>query len=1108
MAELQASVRCLILLLAVCCISIAAFICTFIAVTSGDRALDSTKDAGSEALLAVSTQGADALNSTKEAGSQALDLCFSTARESIMLRTADMLGTAADLIELSLLDRLDTFMRLADRWYDRLEFDALSNNQDTDAYYRGLDKEFWLDYSSLFRSGLGTTMAVIFGTRSGRTTVVGEDSTTLLLPPHEKHHLLNERLYDDGRRISGTMIKGGGFNITLDPVHDGPGRWEDPNFSDGSYESDSCWDGEISPKTGQKCNVLAMRGCRWGLWGKTNGRIDDGACRRSIKPTAGTGDNPLIMIMRTMWPVRQARWSPITPNDDNVGVGTFNVWSNTETGQKVGYFFQAIDLRVFGAMLGGIRIGGDASRERSWIMTEDDWMRRMLPFLPFLDQRGSLVASSNGTSYTREWHPEQKQWGVYGTRKAYNSNDPLIRAAARHFEDNVNGSYGAVVDTPAMSFRVNSSLTGGGWWEWEQGDVDPGNFNRPRATNVTVPYLNGRLSAAEQHLEPRPGYAADGEEFFATVRRLRSRVTRDPLGPSDGRSGRTEWFLVIIIDRKYVLGDTDEAQAQSRADIDSNNERVAAAVARGQREAAEQVRKSDEAVQEELDRDRIILYAVVAGSAAVLVMLSVFFSLRIVAPIQDLAADMAQVASMRLEEVDEHKQFSALQEVAVMQLSFVQMVRNLREFRSYMPASALVHSDDDEEQVEQEEEPEEEAPAVEGTPTKETPVRDEEASDKHSSRSGDTSVTNSSAAGAKGSCHSSASSTRALPKGLGGPMLARIVTSIGKKTAHPVTRRRCTLLLANRQGFLAEISQMDPKVVSVFMSVEVACFTEIVQHRKGIVEMLSADHLSANFGCSRPLGAHRDAAVAVACKFCGVMAPEDRRRQSRGLLRRASSRHVAGIEAEAALLAALPPTSAVASGHALCGDFGSTAAGQRYMIIGPVFPFAVAVERLAAAWCCRVLLDHVVAEDAASSWQTRLRKRVMMPKAGPRPFGLWEVTEPRGAGKGSQTEWMYQLAAQGAPKWEPYSTAVAQWSDGNMDKALATLAKAKEADGVDDELLCGLQALEDQIKSQAEAGAPVARLTADMGAGVPAAIQCAAASAAQENGLVLEDVGR
>eukprot|EP01059_Diplonema_ambulator_P007050 TRINITY_DN16585_c0_g1_i1.p1 TRINITY_DN16585_c0_g1~~TRINITY_DN16585_c0_g1_i1.p1 ORF type:complete len:860 (+),score=118.51 TRINITY_DN16585_c0_g1_i1:342-2921(+) len=102
------------------------------------------------------------------------------------------------------------------------------------------------------------------------------------------------------------------------------------------------------------------------------------------------------------------------------------------------------------------------------------------------------------------------------------------------------------------------------------------------------------------------------------------------------------------------------------------------------------------------DRDRhngyIIMFVTTTVTAFVLVLLSIVLTLRIIKPLHDLEGDMANVAIMRLEAVDT-RCVSNLAEVAKMQASFRIMVKNLIEYRNYMPQSVLVSEDDDESTV-------------------------------------------------------------------------------------------------------------------------------------------------------------------------------------------------------------------------------------------------------------------------------------------------------------------------------------------------------------------------------------------------------------------------
>eukprot|EP01060_Flectonema_neradi_P032341 TRINITY_DN5120_c1_g1_i1.p1 TRINITY_DN5120_c1_g1~~TRINITY_DN5120_c1_g1_i1.p1 ORF type:complete len:817 (+),score=155.73 TRINITY_DN5120_c1_g1_i1:77-2527(+) len=134
-----------------------------------------------------------------------------------------------------------------------------------------------------------------------------------------------------------------------------------------------------------------------------------------------------------------------------------------------------------------------------------------------------------------------------------------------------------------------------------------------------------------------------------------------------------QWYVVTVLDREYVLGDVDVVTEQTRNGIAA----------------------SSEAVSDDLKGSRIILIVVI-GVVAVLLLAAGFAAITTVTkPILLLKSEMASIAVMRIEDVDEARGLSRLSEVAQMQQSFLKMIENLREYRNYMPQSVLVSSTDD-----------------------------------------------------------------------------------------------------------------------------------------------------------------------------------------------------------------------------------------------------------------------------------------------------------------------------------------------------------------------------------------------------------------------------
>eukprot|EP01064_Diplonema_japonicum_P033791 TRINITY_DN6761_c0_g1_i3.p1 TRINITY_DN6761_c0_g1~~TRINITY_DN6761_c0_g1_i3.p1 ORF type:complete len:862 (+),score=233.78 TRINITY_DN6761_c0_g1_i3:101-2587(+) len=155
-------------------------------------------------------------------------------------------------------------------------------------------------------------------------------------------------------------------------------------------------------------------------------------------------------------------------------------------------------------------------------------------------------------------------------------------------------------------------------------------------------------------------YAPDGEDFYYRV------------GIMNNGHG-IDWYVHIVIDRAYILGEIDRKLEETRVSI-SDAERK---------------------VDDDLKKARTVLYVLVVAVAVLLTVVSIVFVLKIIEPLLILEYEMAMVAVMDLEKVDRERPLSTLQEVQLMQVSFFQMINNLVEFRNYMPASVLQATSDE-----------------------------------------------------------------------------------------------------------------------------------------------------------------------------------------------------------------------------------------------------------------------------------------------------------------------------------------------------------------------------------------------------------------------------
>eukprot|EP01062_Namystynia_karyoxenos_P051676 TRINITY_DN4069_c1_g1_i1.p1 TRINITY_DN4069_c1_g1~~TRINITY_DN4069_c1_g1_i1.p1 ORF type:complete len:897 (+),score=219.72 TRINITY_DN4069_c1_g1_i1:67-2757(+) len=250
---------------------------------------------------------------------------------------------------------------------------------------------------------------------------------------------------------------------------------------------------------------------------------------------------------------------------------------------------------------------------------------------------------------------------------------------------------------------------------------------------------------------------------------------------------------------------------------------------------------------------------------------------------------------------------------------------------------------------------------------------------------------------------------------------------------HAPQVKRVSLVATNRKGFLAAASRtLHAGDLLSWMSAEVEYFQSVITELRGMTDLFCADHFYGSFGAAGVLGNHCEAAVRCAATFRD----------------RAPARQVQ-VRSRTSELCGLGTTSAVCTGKAICGDFGSRTA-QRYMVMGGVAAFVAVCERLAAAWQCSILVDAVVHQDVNMRWDCRLRYSATFEKRGsPDRIGLWElVNEKRPIGQGGDDpkEWMYEIASLAQNAWHRYNEAVDAWCHGSLGAAQQAAAAGLAAD--------------------------------------------------------------
>eukprot|EP01065_Artemidia_motanka_P042220 TRINITY_DN5618_c2_g1_i1.p1 TRINITY_DN5618_c2_g1~~TRINITY_DN5618_c2_g1_i1.p1 ORF type:complete len:983 (+),score=285.99 TRINITY_DN5618_c2_g1_i1:102-3050(+) len=959
------SVRNLTILLALVCVAVTAAICTGMAVDSGDRALDTTKTSNSQQLANSQASSDRALESTRASGAAAVDVCFQAASANVRKRTDELLLATAAVVTASVTGTLGVMERQSDHTYRFIASDQpVSRILLRSTNYGWSIRRFLY---TQFKAFTGQGMAAqIFMTFNDHSLQVFESGTTIGTDPSGFHHIKFQHQNGPNTASQGTALFPAEINQTADFEYDGPGRL--PN---GGLEHPDCRAGQISPRTGQLCQMDALEGCREGAALRTQGERDDGWCPLSSNVGADTA-----LLIKTFWAIGRGRWTPMLASGGFLGAGHVKVFGG-EQGEKVGMCSASLDLRSISSFLSTLEVGGAGARGRIFMVIEKNWLMAMVP-LPDLVQGGDMLAVSHGNATTFRYG-FRAELGANGwwqvKRPVVQCIDPLIRGAARHV-DSV-GGYGGFKDAVTL-FPINSSLTGGGWTETAPGPRVPTIDIYGAPQNETIPYVNGRTD--DPALDPLAGYARDGEEFFVSVNELLIGDSGDP--------DMNVW-LAVLIDREYVLGEIDRSQAATRKEIQESNERVAQEVEAAKLAVAAEIKRSNEDVQETLDKDRAILYSVIAGSSVVLMVMSVLFVAKIVAPIQQLQLDMHEVALMKLEHVDEGQTPSALAEVAAMQASFLQMIRNLREFRSYMPASVLV--DDDEEEDEE-------------------PAGPDEASSISSAQRSH--LKQVASRNSNGASHSELGRQESTLR------TKRSVDGAGKAMGLGLHKKKAVVMSANVTRFSFTTQSMSADSVLDAVSKVVASFSNAVQQSKGVPDGFNADRFYATWGAVRPVASAKTNATLAAKKASTCAADQLSKVAEFGKV-----------------------TAAVSAGDVMCGNMG-TQSMRKFCCIGA----APGLAHMLVAHCNVLQTAVLVDSNVGGEVQGKMFSRLMPPVRTWRGVHkAFEVLEEKSVG---EDEWMYQL--EEGQKNDPnvlFNDAMQDYYQDNFSDAIQKLVQHGQEQG-------------------------------------------------------------
>eukprot|EP01065_Artemidia_motanka_P013849 TRINITY_DN177_c0_g1_i6.p1 TRINITY_DN177_c0_g1~~TRINITY_DN177_c0_g1_i6.p1 ORF type:complete len:1038 (+),score=298.42 TRINITY_DN177_c0_g1_i6:215-3115(+) len=783
---------------------------------------------------------------------------------------------------------------------------------------------------------------------------VGEQGTRLN-PVDGYHHYSMFRCAGPANScVQGTAHEGT-FNRTADSV------W-DTRLPSGEYEDESCQPGAISPKTGQLCNMYAMPGCRHNVAPQTNGAVDSGVC-----PYLGfePATNDLTTLLYNTMGTDRPRWTSLFPQGDFLlALACMNL---ERDGEVFGTLVMFSDVQALSRLVRDIRVGDETTVSRVFLTEGHNWLSGTTGNLT-----GYLIGTSHGKAEAEAWgfRPDLGADGwnlspVHGR----DADDPLIRWFARHAEQN--RSHADFAGEPVL-VQIDSELAGGGEPQVQSDSLGG-------VVNTSYRYVNGYRTDTEKELPPLRGFASDGTSFFVSAAKV-------PLGV-DGLDGF--WWLTMMIDRDYVLGAIDRSRADTEESIRVQNAAVTAQVAASAERTAAAIKASNDDVDEERERDSIVLYCVVVGSAAALLAVAVVFVGMIIAPIEQLQHEMNEVAMMRLEEVDEEQEPSKLREVGAMQLSFLQMVKNLREFRSYMPASVLV--DDEEEAEEAEEE-----------------VRRMTLGGRR-----DTDCTRTGRSVHRRSTRHSVFHRRATA------YTRNSVTSVdpGAKTSLGLSKKRVGFAALNVVDFSRSSKRVGQP--GTLLSVYLSAVTAVAQKSRGVVDSFNTDRIYVVYNAVKSC-----ACCAEVCAINSLTMTE----QAQAALDRAVSDTVERLVVRAACTV----------GDTLSGNMG-TDTMKKFCCVGDAASFVHVLHRVHDVWDVTNVCSEQLATEAH-----KVHRRLLLPvefKGSDR-----RVYELCGVKEVQEEEWMYQLdgAAADDPYW-PFSEAMEMYYRGELASASKELMRIHDS---------------------------------------------------------------
>ena len=131
------------------------------------------------------------------------------------------------------------------------------------------------------------------------------------------------------------------------------------------------------------------------------------------------------------------------------------------------------------------------------------------------------------------------------------------------------------------------------------------------------------------------------------------------------KDGGLDWWLVSAIDLDYVTGETNRRQKQAVLHAEEAHKKVSNSI----------------------NEDRNLMIIIIVSVGFALVVLSAISVSLILRPLEILKSNMSDVSDMNLD--NSFSSTTIFYELSAMQTSFEKMVRNLKEYKAYVPTAVL-----------------------------------------------------------------------------------------------------------------------------------------------------------------------------------------------------------------------------------------------------------------------------------------------------------------------------------------------------------------------------------------------------------------------------------